>query len=539
MKKLIPFILSLLAMTIIVGCSRSYADKQLEIADNIMLDNPDSAYQIIISIDTNKLISQKSKALYYLLLTQARYRVYIAQTDDSLISKAVRYFDDSKDLRHKMLARLYSGIIHYEIKDYPSSIIDLLNAEKAAVKLDDKFYLGMIYRSMSDVYHSIYNGTEDLKYARLAYDNFKMAKKDNFANYELIDIGTTYNSNKSYDKALALADSTLKIAKDTKDTLLAVESLRTSIIALISLNRSDSALSISHKLFSYPKDYLLADDSINLSIIYAYTGNYDKISDSIWSNNSDNERISHWLKYKYYYNINPKKALTELELYTTVLDSEVKAVINQNTISSAHNFYTKELELRDTTIQQKQIIIVLGIIFICCCCIILLIIRHNYKRNQASRISQILEFATNTSDAFDADSESSNYLNKLFEEKHKLLNTWCNTYYKLKGKEQSDVYSKIESTISTIISQIDINDITVLVNKLYDNVLDKLKSDITGLSNIDLTIFTYLAAGCTTSTICVLMNKSAEFIYNHRHRLRAKIATSDSPNKATYEKIIR
>ena len=50
-----------------------------------MEEYPDSALHILESIETQQLSAQADRAYYALLLTQARDKNYIVQTDDSLI----------------------------------------------------------------------------------------------------------------------------------------------------------------------------------------------------------------------------------------------------------------------------------------------------------------------------------------------------------------------------------------------------------------------------------------------------------------------
>ena len=58
-----------------------------------MEEYPDSALHILESIESQQLTVHADRAYYALLLTQARDKNYIVQTDDSLIRTAVQYYD--------------------------------------------------------------------------------------------------------------------------------------------------------------------------------------------------------------------------------------------------------------------------------------------------------------------------------------------------------------------------------------------------------------------------------------------------------------
>lgn len=66
-------------------------------ADSLMNLHPDSALHMLESISTDSLSTKADRAYHALLLTQARDKNYMVQTDDSLIQVAVRYYDTHED----------------------------------------------------------------------------------------------------------------------------------------------------------------------------------------------------------------------------------------------------------------------------------------------------------------------------------------------------------------------------------------------------------------------------------------------------------
>lgn len=61
-----------------------------------MAEYPDSALIFLESIPFPQKLSRADRALYALLLTQARYKNYITLDDDSLIKVAVDYYGKRK-----------------------------------------------------------------------------------------------------------------------------------------------------------------------------------------------------------------------------------------------------------------------------------------------------------------------------------------------------------------------------------------------------------------------------------------------------------
>ena len=74
-------------------------------ADSLMASHPDSALRMLQGIPAESLKTKADRAYHALLLTQARDKNYIVQTDDSLIRIAVRYYDSMRD--NRMQARVY------------------------------------------------------------------------------------------------------------------------------------------------------------------------------------------------------------------------------------------------------------------------------------------------------------------------------------------------------------------------------------------------------------------------------------------------
>jgi hypothetical protein len=65
----------------------------LEQAEELMTESPSSSLSILDDIPVSELNTDGQNALYALLKTQARDKLYMFDTDDSLISIATDYFD--------------------------------------------------------------------------------------------------------------------------------------------------------------------------------------------------------------------------------------------------------------------------------------------------------------------------------------------------------------------------------------------------------------------------------------------------------------
>lgn len=82
---------SILLSVSLSSCSSSVKNPLLLCADSLMEVSPDSALSILESISSPQKLSRADRALYALLLTQARHKNYVPLDDDSLIKTAVDF----------------------------------------------------------------------------------------------------------------------------------------------------------------------------------------------------------------------------------------------------------------------------------------------------------------------------------------------------------------------------------------------------------------------------------------------------------------
>lgn len=119
---IIAFISTLTALLIAACSSKTDYNTILVRVDSLMLSYPDSALHILQSIPTDSLRTEADRAYHALLLTQARDKNYIVQTDDSLIRTAVQYYDTHKDAPLQAWAYYYWGSFYRDKNDYSQAV---------------------------------------------------------------------------------------------------------------------------------------------------------------------------------------------------------------------------------------------------------------------------------------------------------------------------------------------------------------------------------------------------------------------------------
>lgn len=213
----------LLLCALLYACSSTPPEviQSLEQAESVIDEHPDSALSILDEIEPSTLRhNSKEQAIYALLLTQAREKCHIIQTDDSLISLACEYFSRSKEYSHKFKALFYKGIICMYNNDYASAMSFFIEANESVRSSNDFFWNGMINRGIADLYGQIGNHIAACEYYEYSYEYFKKSNRESYRDYALYDVARSRFNAGMYDEALSASDSLYNIATKKNDTTL-------------------------------------------------------------------------------------------------------------------------------------------------------------------------------------------------------------------------------------------------------------------------------------------------------------------------------
>jgi hypothetical protein len=205
---------------------------------------PDSALSILESISSPQKLPRADRALYALLLTQARHKNYIALGDDSLIKTAVEYYGDKKKSVRAAKAHYYWGATYGE-KGYTSFAVDEYLTAIRLMPVRDEF-LAMIYDNLADCYEK----DELFDIAIDAYrEAYQILKGGSQQTYPLRGIARMCLLQNKKDSALFYYHQALDCALAEQDS------------SLIGALYHDLAMAYNEK-----KDYIQADKYVSKAI---------------------------------------------------------------------------------------------------------------------------------------------------------------------------------------------------------------------------------------------------------------------------------
>ncbi len=241
---------SILMSVSLSSCSSSVKSPLLLSADSLMEIYPDSALSILESISSPQKLPCADRALYALLLTQARHKNYIALGDDSLIKTAVEYYGDKKKSVRAAKAHYYWGATYGE-KGYTSFAVDEYLTAIRLMPVRDEF-LAMIYDNLADCYEKDELDNVAMEAYRAAY---QILKGKSGQIYPMRGIARMFLLQNRKDSALFYYQQALDCALADKDS------------SLIGALYHDFAMVYNEK-----KDYILANQYVSKAIMIQEEG---------------------------------------------------------------------------------------------------------------------------------------------------------------------------------------------------------------------------------------------------------------------------
>ena len=216
--KLTP-VITMLLMAILTCLSACTPEKnrtallpELQQAEAVMYERPDSALHLLQEMQIPASSDKLQKATWALLMTQARYKNDIKQSD-SLINIAYNYFIDKKNAQRKAMAVYYKGIIYHENHQDKEALELFLEAAKAVEQTKD-YKLGYLIHSDIGMIYA-YRKLNDyaMQYFEKAQQYAKCSDYKYYLAYSYILIARVHAVKGNYKTAIEYYNEAIKIGK--------------------------------------------------------------------------------------------------------------------------------------------------------------------------------------------------------------------------------------------------------------------------------------------------------------------------------------
>lgn len=549
MRNLFIWVFTILLSTLLPACDRpnSAARQAMTHAELLMDSLPDSALAIMRSIALPVDANGEDRALHALLLSQALDKNYIDVTDDSLISVADTYYRTTSDLSRRMLSSFYRGRVHYNAHDYPRALYLFTEALDLATSLDDPFWKARIAMQISFVYNQTNHPTEELQYARKAYDHGMESRQQPYLNYCILQLAAalanqqdSINHNYAESAALALLDS----AEKYKDSYL-----RDNIYALL------CRLYYWEKKWNQSIKYGESIDSSNfpeanlkgiLGLSYIASGDFNNVRDIIPDTVDTSDAGQLQLAYRLAMVEGDKAKALEMQRRLLILnDSILNASLAQNLTNSLSAYYTyrsnlHEIELKQARNTRLYLAIIAAIIIFT---VIFIAVKSNRsKKTELQKSLLIAENLRNILSTKDTELISAQtHIKGLFANRFTEIDNLCRRYYEFKSDK--NLKKQIAKTIEHVISEFSaespkIKELQIYLDENCNNVYTSFVQDYPDLPANDYLLFLYNGLGFSVSAITLFFDTDTTAVYNRKGRLKSRIKSTMPPRAADYLQIL-
>ena len=129
----------------LTACTRPVAVPELDTADSLMEQRPDSALALLRRIDTLRLSAQHDRARYAMLLSMALDKNYIDLKDFHVLQPAIDYYEDHGTPTEQMRTFYYQGRIYENAGNMSKALQTYLKALERGKESNDTLTIARAY----------------------------------------------------------------------------------------------------------------------------------------------------------------------------------------------------------------------------------------------------------------------------------------------------------------------------------------------------------------------------------------------------------
>lgn len=373
---------------IIFSCTEnSDLGKQCASAESLMNNHPDSALAVLRKINRSSLSSDKMKAKYALLMSQALDKNYIDTTSFDILQPAIDYYLRKGTADEKLRTYYYQGRIYQNRENNDSAMQSFMRGREYCGQASDTLTMANLLVAQGTILYTTYKFDDFIKVNLEAAELYRESGRPDYEILSLANVldGSIQNGDKN------LADSIMSIAHSKVSINPEYASAISPYVLLyaITFGKRDEIVDV----LNYYNSGDTIEDMTKIDIAQAYS----KIGDAynakrfidLIDSSSD---VRHSLKYYAVItdileqNGDYADALEAYRNFSTTIDS-----IHQNIFSHDLLFAQKRHEMEKSNLlklQKRDRFIWLSL---CVAFVLLIIIGYIYYRYRLSRAKNLLE----------------------------------------------------------------------------------------------------------------------------------------------------
>ncbi|MDE7410132.1 MAG: hypothetical protein K2N09_08940 [Muribaculaceae bacterium] len=554
----VAVLLGLLLIGFIGSCGRR-PDPVLAEADSKMEEHPDSALMLLDGYDLTAAGSALDSAYYALLLTHARYKNFIDETNDSLISRAVGYFLDHGDDEKASRALFLQGIIQMNANRLGEAAVSFRKGLDIAH--EGKYYMweGQCAIGMYLLYERLLDSSSQVIFAKLAHSAFIKSGDKGWIDYSKLELARALHNNYKYDESLTLLKQLKDEKVDSGNVSIKSEIAQLRALTLFALGKYRQSADNYEIVHELNPSLLNKNDLRNLKIalVEAYgdsVSSKKELLDYIESVCKNSEDTFDVLVRSGQY----KEAYESLLRYKNSQDSTLYKVFSNNVSELLGQYEDKTAILRQKEVKTERILWGCGLF------VLVMVIGVSYwiykknlhqnelERRQLEMSMDILQsdLAAQVSDMNDMslniqllNKENSRILTALQDmlyERYNKVNALCDAYYqdRLVESKRKKLAKEMEKLLKDFSDHAFLKEVGRYIDLCLDGLYSSFMEDFPDLSADSKRLFMFLTLGFSSRTICVILNIELSNLYNRKSRLKRILIESRAERKDEYLRIL-
>lgn len=196
---------------IIFSCTEnSDLGKQCASAESLMNNHPDSALAVLRKINRSSLSSDKMKAKYALLMSQALDKNYIDTTSFDILQPAIDYYLRKGTADEKLRTYYYQGRIYQNRENNDSAMQSFMRGREYCGQASDTLTMANLLVAQGTILYTTYKFDDFIKVNLEAAELYRESGRPDYEILSLANVldGSILNGDKN------LADSIMSIAQD-------------------------------------------------------------------------------------------------------------------------------------------------------------------------------------------------------------------------------------------------------------------------------------------------------------------------------------
>lgn len=533
MKHVLVLFLFFVIFLLCHSCKREISPTHsvLLAADSLMWSNPDSALLLLEQIPEAQQLEGADRALYALLMTQARYKCCVLLENDSLIQIALEYYKNDNNKEHLAKSYFYMGCVHVEKKELPEAIELYLKSLRLIQQEKDPIFESMVYSHLGNCYN-VQNLEKNAREMHKKCFDICIKEDSTRACYALNDIGDTFLSANHLDSALFYYQQSLKIARILHNSDLLSIIYSDMAGGCKEQNKNVEAVDHISKALAYSsseEDYILACsikgdilNCLNNGDSAVYYWNIGSTSSNLYIKASSYDCLNREYKKRKDW----EKATLYADSFSIYYDS-IQTMNDRAELDKLLDNHLVELHKQKLSIQNQQITacLIILFVFLASTLIILYLWRDGRRKKEYMVLQQRLMENRAEVMLLDEISEStidfkSTELYRLEEERF----TICKSLF-----ETTEGYKRLKELIAATPKVRVINTGTyrkMIVNdlrKTFADAMGDLKEHCNALTNDDMLYCILLQLHYPKDIILGIMDVTADAIKTRKNRIKNKI----------------